>query len=176
MTEIRLVRVGEPDPDILEFLSLTLPEHLSVPCRLSDEAVPVRGTFNTVRGQFHSTQLLARLAGMPAGDGARILGVAEVDLFIPILTFVFGEAQLEGRAALLSTCRLRQEFYGLPPDPELFLDRVEKEALHELGHTFGLVHCREIDCVMHFSNAVEEVDLKTNEFCPDCRTRAGLRG
>ena len=176
MPEIYLVRIGRPDPDILEFLSLALPEHLPFRCRLSDEPVPVEEAFNAVRGQFYSTQLLARLAAMPVAEGARILGVADVDLFIPILTFVFGEAQLGGQAAILSACRLRQEFYGLPPNAELFLDRVEKEALHELGHTFGLVHCRDIDCVMHFSNSVEEVDLKSNEFCSVCRVQVGLPG
>jgi archaemetzincin len=100
-----------------------------------------------------------------------VLGVTAQDLFIPILTFVFGEAQLgpgPAAAAVASLHRLRQEFYGLPPDPALARDRLLKEALHELGHTLGLRHCHDYRCVMSSSHAVENIDLKLAEFCPDC--------
>ncbi|HXG93242.1 MAG TPA: hypothetical protein VNN73_12900 [Blastocatellia bacterium] len=104
-------------------------------------------------------------------NGTKTLGVADVDLFIPIFTFVFGEAQLAGRAALISVHRLRQQFYGLPEDERLFYERCEKEAVHELGNVFGLAHCKRFDCVMRFSNSIEMVDIKTNSFCATC---AGL--
>lgn len=92
----------------------------------------------------------------------------EVDLFIPILTFVFGQAQLGGRVALMSAHRLHPQFYGLPEDKKLFYSRCEKEANHELGHTRGLTHCRSYDCVMHVCNSVEQVDLKRSSFCATC--------
>jgi len=92
-----------------------------------------------------------------------------VDLFVPVLTYVFGEAQLDGKAAVVSTFRLREEFFGLDADPKLERTRLLKEAIHELGHTFGLIHCRNYDCVMHSSTSVEEVDLKPTDFCEDCR-------
>ena len=120
------------------------------------------------RGQYHSTQILRRLRESSGDEGKRILGVADVDLYIPILTFVFGEAQLDCCAALMSTFRLRQEFYGLPADENLLLERAVKEALHELGHTFGLRHCPDFGCVMHSSNIVEEVDIKGGDFCSVC--------
>jgi len=100
-----------------------------------------------------------------------VLGVADSDLFIPILTFVFGEAQLgpaDATAALVSMYRLRQEFYGMPPDPETLSARLLKEALHELGHTFGLRHCADYRCVMSSSPSVENIDLKLAQFCPAC--------
>ncbi len=173
MTEIRLVRVGKPDQDVLDFLALTLPEHLSAGCNLSEESIDVSAVYDPARGQFYSTALLAELVQLGARyPSSTLLGVTEVDLFIPILTFVFGEAQLGGQTALLSSHRLRQEFYGLRPNEGLLLERVEKEALHELGHTLGLVHCRGLQCVMRFSNSVEEVDLKPNEYCPECRHQA----
>jgi len=81
---------------------------------------------------------------------------------------VFGEAQLDNQAALTSVHRLRQEFYGLPEDERLFFERCEKESLHELGHAFGLVHCREWECVMHSSNSIEQVDLKGGRCCDRC--------
>ncbi len=172
MTEIRLVRVGNPDPDILDFLALTLPEHLPGSCRLLTERLDAASLYDAARGQFYSTGLLTELVNLgKQHPSSKLLGVTDVDLFIPILTFVFGEAQLGGQSALLSSHRLRQQFYGLPEDVNLLFDRVEKEALHELGHTLGLVHCQDLVCVMHFSNSVEEVDMKPSEYCVQCRRR-----
>ena len=91
-----------------------------------------------------------------------------MDLYIPVLTFVFGEAQLADGGAVVSTHRLRQEFYGLPANPELLHVRLLKEALHELGHTYGLRHCPDYTCVMSASNGVERIDLKQAEFCTHC--------
>lgn len=104
-------------------------------------------------------------------DSARLLGVTLVDLYIPILTFVFGEAQLQGSCALVSAHRLRQEFYGLPAHPSLFADRLLKEAVHELGHTLTLPHCDDYQCVMASSHGVEWIDLKSASFCNPCRSR-----
>ncbi|HLG18508.1 MAG TPA: archaemetzincin family Zn-dependent metalloprotease [Bdellovibrionota bacterium] len=125
-------------------------------------------TFDSSRGQYHSTQLVQALLSQPEGQGLRILGVTSVDLYVPVLTYVFGEAQLQGRAAVVSMHRLRNELYGLPADEELLQKRFIKEAIHEMGHTFGLVHCSQSRCVMHGSTYVEEIDLKLEEFCSAC--------
>ncbi len=102
----------------------------------------------------------------------RLLGVTSLDLYIPTLTFVFGEAQLHGPCALVSMHRLRQEFYGLPADPRLAAERLLKEAVHELGHTLGLRHCDDYRCAMAPSHAVEWIDLKSPRLCPACQARA----
>jgi hypothetical protein len=102
---------------------------------------------------------------------SRLLGVTSLDLYIPTLTFVFGEAQLRGPCAVVSIHRLRQEFYGLPRDPRLAADRLLKEAVHELGHTLGLRHCDDYHCAMAPSHAVEWIDLKSPRLCPDCQSR-----
>lgn len=129
--------------------------------------------FDPVRGQYSSTRLLGWLLEDPqrraAAPADRLLAVTGVDLFIPVLTYVFGEAQVDGRAAVVSVHRLRNEVYGLPPDPALLASRLEKEAVHELGHTYGLVHCREVSCVMRASTYAEDIDLKPAWFCPRCR-------
>ncbi len=124
--------------------------------------------FDGSRGQYNSTSLLALLLAEPTTDEGPVLGVAAVDLFIPILTHVFGEAQLGGRAAVVSTYRLDSAQYGLPSDPGLLLDRLVKEAAHELGHTCGLVHCSDSSCVMRSSTYVEDIDLKSERFCSAC--------
>jgi len=100
---------------------------------------------------------------------ARILGVTAWDLYVPVLTFVFGEAQLDGNCAVVSTARLGEEFYGLPPRADVLRDRLLKEAVHELGHTFGLRHCNDWRCVMSSSHGVERLDVKSADFCPACK-------
>lgn len=91
-----------------------------------------------------------------------------MDLYVPVLTFVFGEAQVEGKVAIVSNYRLRDELYGLPKNPEQLKERLEKEAIHELGHTFGLVHCREPSCVMYSYTYAEEIDFKSKDPCKTC--------
>jgi archaemetzincin len=90
------------------------------------------------------------------------------DLFLPIFTFVIGEAYLGGRAAVVSTYRLSEESAGLPPRPRVLKARLLKEAVHELGHCHGLVHCPDWHCVMHASSTAEDVDLKSDEPCDEC--------
>jgi len=124
--------------------------------------------FDATRGQYNSRTLLSRLLRDTPPETFRVLGVAGVDLFIPVLTFVFGEAQLEGRAAAVSTYRLDNQLYGLPANPELLFERLCKEAIHELGHTYNLMHCHQTRCVMTSSTYVEEIGLKSDRFCERC--------
>jgi len=135
---------------------------------LPAETPPARA-FNVSRQQYSSTEILATLAGR-ALPQSRLLAVTPSDLYVPVLTFVFGEAQLDGACAVVSTCRLQQEFYGLPADERLLKERLLKEAVHELGHTWKLMHCRDYQCVMAPSHAVEWIDLKGHQFCADCRS------
>jgi archaemetzincin len=124
--------------------------------------------FDAYRGQYNSTALLVQLVNAFAGTDEKRIAVVGVDLFIPVLTFVFGEAQLGGSAAVVSTHRLANPFYGLPKNDELSFQRLEKEVIHELGHTFGLYHCHQFECVMRSSTYVEEIDLKRIAICDEC--------
>ena len=125
--------------------------------------------YSADRKQYHSTLILAQLIKQIPNDGQKIVGITDVDIYIPILTFLFGEAQLKGKGALVSTHRLQNEFYGLPRNEKLLYDRTLKEILHELGHTFGLVHCKNYECTMTSSSYVEGIDLKKAWFCPECQ-------
>jgi archaemetzincin len=167
MRDVRIVPVGRADPAMLRKLSAELSRELSVRCSIHD--VPLDPAFarHPERNQYHSTAILERLEAIPHGDV--LIGVTEADLYIPILTFVFGEAHLVGRCAVVSYHRLSQEFYGLPADPPLLVERLIKEAIHELGHTAGLTHCDDYECVMAASYAVEWLDLKGRKMCRECR-------
>ena len=132
--------------------------------------------FEPARGQYNSRLLLAQLLRDLRPHCARILGVTGSDLFIPVLTFVFGEAQLGGPAAVVSTRRLAPELYGLAADPRLVAERLVKEAVHELGHTYGLLHCHRPRCVMASSTYVERIDLKSALPCDTCRGELRLAG
>ncbi len=173
MTPIRVVPIGEIERGMLDVVRTALAREYRTQCALEPRAIDPGFAYYPDRDQYHSTVLVEHLTKVETG-GARLMGVAGVDLFIPILTFVFGEAQLGGSCAVVSYHRLSQPFYGLPPDEALLKDRLAKEAVHEMGHTFGLTHCDDYDCVMAASHAVEWLDVKGGSLCPDCRDRAGV--
>lgn len=131
----------------------------------------VEFAFDAGRRQYASIAVLEMLARTIPADATKLLAVTERDLFIPVLTFVFGQAQLNGRVAVISLARLRQEFYGLPGNREILLERARKEALHEAGHTMGLVHCADRECAMSLSTSVRQIDLKQAGYCPACKVR-----
>lgn len=124
--------------------------------------------YDPEREQYHSTLILERLDLEMPSDALKILAITEVDLFIPILTYVFGEAQLGGRACIVSTCRLKEGLLERGREVD-YHERVVKEGIHEMGHTFGLRHCREPGCIMHYSRSTRDVDQKSPRFCRYCR-------
>lgn len=166
--KIYILPLGFPDNDILEHLSSTISKVFKMPVSVMEEPFSLKGGYDSVRNQYNSTWILSQLLKNVPQEDCKILGVTSVDLFVPVLTFVFGEAQLEGKAAVVSSFRLRDELYGLPKNPERLKERLTKEAIHELAHTFGLVHCREPECVMHSYTYAEEIDFKSKDFCNAC--------
>jgi len=129
---------------------------------------------DVARRQYRADLVLARLKES-APPGGRILAVAAVDLFLPVLTYVFGCAELRGAAAVVSTHRLDPRFHGEPEDAGLLLERLEKETLHELGHLLGLVHCADRSCLMASAHDVGEIDVEEPSFCADCRAKLRAR-
>jgi len=127
--------------------------------------------YDPSRRQFNSTALLVQLLNSFPGSEEKKIALVGVDLYIPVLTFVFGEAQLDGMAAIVSTHRLSNEYYGLQRNDGLMFQRLEKEIVHEAGHTFGLYHCRHFECAMRSSTYVEEIDLKRSSLCEACSAR-----
>ncbi len=169
MPSILIVPIRPVDHAELAALVAPLKEIYDLPVSIEESHyIDPSFAFDAYRNQYNSTALIGSLLEQYPDDGKKVIGVTTVDLFVPVLTYVFGEAQLDGRAAVLSTYRFKEEFYGLGPNPELEHSRLVKEATHELGHTFGLVHCQHPDCVMHSSTSAEEIDLKGKNFCSAC--------
>jgi archaemetzincin len=169
MKLLQLLPIGNVNDGLLNKLCPAVEEILRVPCKVLPVRLDPEFAFHGERQQYHSSEILQRMQSLLIGDSWRVLGVAAVDLYIPILTFVFGEAQIGGPCAVLSTHRLRPEFYGLPSDCDVFRERVVKEAIHEVGHTLDLTHCEDYRCVMASSHAVEWIDLKSSGLCDSCR-------
>jgi len=172
MKPIRVVPCGVPAAPLVGAAAKALSYELRAPTTIADQKIDATFAHHPERNQYHSTAILEHLARLSADHRELIVGVTDLDLYIPILTFVFGEAQLGGTIALVSYHRLTQEFYGLPPDPVLLEERLMKEAVHEAGHTAGLRHCDDYTCVMAATHAVEWLDLKGSAFCADCRRKA----
>jgi archaemetzincin len=125
------------------------------------------------RGQYNAGYILRRISELRRrGIG---LGIVDCDIFFGDLNFVFGLASPTAKVAVVSLLRLNPEFYGYPQNDELFMSRVKKEVIHELGHVMGLVHCSDKTCVMSFSNSIHDVDAKTSEFCQSCRRLMGRK-
>jgi archaemetzincin len=172
MKLLHLLPIGNVDDGLLHELRPAMAETFRVPCKVLPVRLDPEFAFHGERQQYHSSEILHRMQSFLTADSWRMLGVVAVDLYIPILTFVFGEAQMGGPCALISAHRLRQEFYGLPADPELHRQRVIKEGIHELGHTLSLTHCDDYSCAMAPSHAVEWIDLKESTLCSDCQAAA----
>jgi archaemetzincin len=165
---IHLIPLGtEPGLDLLEHLAAALARTFRTPCQIRPLTFDLSFSLDAGRQQYYSTAILQRLE-RAADPDARVLGVTACDLYVPVLTFVFGEAQLDGNCAVVSTARLKEEFYGMPPREDLLRERLVKEGAHELGHTFGLRHCADWRCVMTSSHAVERLDVKSADFCQTC--------
>ena len=128
----------------------------------------VNFAYDLTRDQYHSTAILEKLASTSPSSAIKIVAITHVDLFIPILTHVYGEAQLAGKACIVSTFRL-QEGLSVANIEKEFENRVVKEVLHELGHTFNLRHCDDKSCTMHYCRSIKDVDRKTDQLCRYCK-------
>ncbi|MBZ5706377.1 MAG: archaemetzincin [Acidobacteriia bacterium] len=171
MKHLQLLPIGKLDGGLLMDLAPAMADTFRVPCEILTRPLDPEFAFHGERQQYHSSEILHRMQNFLAPNSWRVLGVAAVDLYIPILTFVFGEAQVGGPCAVVSLHRLRQEFYGLPEDQEILRYRLIKEAVHEIGHTLDLTHCDDYRCAMAPSHAVEWIDLKDSALCASCQSQ-----
>ncbi len=168
MQEIWILPLPGAESVEIARVALEVEEQLHRPVVVGEARQSVDAAYDPMRDQFNSRILLQWLVEVRPRQAERVLGITGLDLFIPVLTFVFGEAQLGGCAAVVSWSRLDNRYYGLGADASLRHDRLVKEAIHELGHTYGLLHCLDTQCVMRRSTYVEQIDLKLRRFCMSC--------
>ena len=175
MNTLLLLSVGKIEISLLWELSGAIPKSLDVTCEILPYILDPNPSYHPERQQYHSSEILQRMQALVRPHDWRFLAVADVDLYIPILKYVFGEAQIAGSCAVVSAYRLRQEFYGLERDDALLSRRLLKESVHELGHTLELRHCQDYRCVMASSHAVEWIDLREATLCDSCRCQVDAK-
>ena len=166
---IYIVPLGCHETDNLETMAGGIEEQFEAETRILPNRDLPETAHDPSREQYNSNTILRLLIESAPPDALKVLGVTDADLFSPIFSFVFGEAQFDGQCAVISTFRLRGQPETPQPRCPPLLDRMEKEAVHELGHTFGLRHCADPDCVMSYSKGVQCADRKFGVFCPACR-------
>lgn len=169
MPNITLISFGYFGKDILEKTAEAVVYEFQASVNLKDGHLDLSDFFDPNRRQYNGNTLLKLVDSLPFPDSLKTIGLFNVDLFIPILTFIFGQAFLNGRTGIASLYRFSNERYGMTGDNEFLLDRFKKEVIHELGHTFGLIHCHNPICVMRSSTYVEDIDQKNQQFCMKCR-------
>jgi archaemetzincin len=165
---VTICGVGLVDKSILEYLAECIAARYGLTCKISSGMESPEYAYNKIRDQYNSKLILKHLLRQCSNDTLRFIGVTSVDLYVPILEFVFGLAQIEGQCSIVSLHRLYPKFYNRPPNPDLVLIRLLKTSLHELGHTFGITHCRDRRCVMYSSTRIEHTDFKHPDFCLTC--------
>jgi archaemetzincin len=168
MGRIILVLMSSVDKHVLVALKQSLKRAFNRPVEARVKVSSLNYAYDSSRMQYISPRLLSRLDRMKKDRGDKIVGLVDVDLYSPGFDFVFGEADVAAGVATVSLYRLRQEYYDQPPDSNLFEERAIKEAIHELGHLYGLGHCRNLKCVMRFCTSLGSVDRKAKMFCAKC--------
>lgn len=166
---ITLISFGYFRKDILEVIAEEVKRQFQLPVISREGHLDLSEFYDSSRRQYDGSRLLKRVDSEFAHDKVKTFALFSIDLFIPILTYIFGQAAFNGRTGIASLYRLSNERYGIDSDDKALLERFTKEVIHELGHTFGLIHCFLPSCVMHASTYVEDIDQKESNLCLRCR-------
>ncbi len=171
---ITILSFGHFERGFLDKISEAVMHEFNCSVLIREAHVDISEFYDPGRRQYNGDKILRKVDTLIGHEDSKTIGLLNVDLFIPILTYIFGQAQLNGKTAIASQFRLRNESYGLQADEGLLLRRFTKEAIHELGHTFGLIHCHTPTCVMRSSTYVGDIDQKEMQLCAKCRKTLGM--
>lgn len=172
--DIKLITFGYFDDTILRQVCRNVQAGTGLPVNIIPGYLDLSEYYDPSRRQYNADKLLRAVDSTYGNDLSKTAGLFSADLFIPILTFIFGQAYLKGRTCITSVFRLKNEIYGIEPDNAAIPERLGKEIIHELGHCFGLVHCHNPGCVMTSSTYLEDIDQKNNAYCDDCKSAIRL--
>lgn len=159
---------GVFEPGLMDSVSAEISRIFGYPVQTAALLDDLEFAYDPGRDQYHSTPILGKLAESAPSHAVKVIAVTSRDLFIPILTHVYGEAQLGGKACIVSTFRL-DEGISKAVRRDDFIGRAVKEAIHELGHTFKLLHCKDKRCIMHYCREIRDVDRKSDDLCRYCK-------
>ena len=173
MSELNLVCLHFQECHLLPQITSSLAEILAIPINLGKAEPDLEQYHQAERGQYDAGGIISDFE--KNYPNIRSVLITSVDLYIPIFTFVFGLAKLNGNAAIVSAYRLRSQFYGLPTDEDLLKSRIIREVIHELGHLLNLHHCNDYHCVMASSNSADELDIKGERYCISCLNKLDQR-
>ena len=171
---ILLISYGQFEKEILEKIAMDVAREFHFQVNIEESHIDLSKFYDPLRHQYDGNGLLKEIDTTYSSQLIKKIGLFRVDLFIPILTYIFGQAAFKGSTGIASIYRLRNEQYGIKKDEALLLNRFSKVVIHELGHTFGLIHCLIPTCVMRSSTYVEDIDQKSHNLCIQCRTKIGM--
>ena len=171
MPGILLISYGNFEKEFLNKIATGVKQEFLLPVSTEERHIDLSEFYDPMRRQYDANRILFEIDTITSPPHIKKIGLFSVDLFIPILTYIFGQATLKGSTGIATFHRLRNEHYGMKKDEQLLLDRFGKVIIHELGHTFGLVHCHIPDCVMRSSTYVEDIDQKSHNLCINCRSK-----
>jgi len=171
---IILISYGQFDADFLSSIATCITSEYQLPVVIEEKYIDLTNFYDPTRRQYDANKLLKEIDAISFFDSIKRIGLFRIDLFIPILTYIFGQAYLNGKAGIASLYRLKNELYGLEPNDQILLERFRKVIIHELGHTFGLKHCHTPSCVMLSSTYMEDIDQKDISMCPKCRAELAV--
>lgn len=171
---ITLISFGYFGELFLDQVSAAVNRELHYPVIIKEGHLDLSEFYDPVRRQYNGNKLLSEVDKSYSAHNSKSIGLFNVDLFIPILTYIFGQACLNGNTGIASSYRLSNERYGMIPNETYILERYKKEIIHELGHTLGLIHCHVPACVMRSSTYVEDIDQKSASLCPGCKNSIAI--
>ena len=171
---ILIINHGNFEKDFLGTIAGSIKREYRLPVSVMESHMDLSEYYDPMRRQYNGNMLMKELDSWSSLNHVKNIGLFRVDLFNPILTYIFGQAALKGKIGVASLYRLRNEQYGMKKDEDVLLDRFRKVIIHELGHMFGLVHCHLPPCVMQSSTYVEDIDQKSQHLCTTCRTEIGI--
>ena len=171
---ILIINQGNFEEYFLNDIASGITQEFLLPVSIEHNHLDMGEYYDPMRRQYDGNRILRELDRSSHQRYDKVIGLYRVDLFIPILTYIFGQAELKGRVGIASLFRLRNEHYGMKKDDSLLLERFSKVVNHELGHLFGLVHCHTPSCLMRSSTYVEDLDQKSHKLCAKCRREIGL--
>ncbi len=165
---IVIVSFGQFEKEFLVKIASAVEDRFGIDVDINISYSDISQYYDPARRQYDGNKLLKHINSEYSSDHIKTIGLFRVDLFIPILTYIIGQAIYKGNAGVVSLFRLKNELYGMKRNDKLLYERLKKEVIHELGHIFGLTHCFSPACVMRSSTYIEDVDQKNSTFCFKC--------